>query len=342
MKIVIFHTGPLFAADDARHNAEALCAALVAMGHSVEMTVIPFSGAVSGLVSETIAYRLFDLRYGFDVCIAIGPFAYAMKHPNKRVWAFSLYRPFYELWGTTFGPVTSSYAHASARAYVQAVDRAWLAEAALVCAASPTLAEAIVEATQVPVRPLSTPLPVVPKSEPPTYGEYIVAAGLLADTSRFPLLIESFSKARTSARLVVMPFGQAREEREYIEHVVTTRGRPGAISLEINASWNRMRDCVAGARACVALPFRASSAEMFCLIAGAYAKPLVTAKDCGEVARLVEGDGYCVEPDDSALATAIDELCGDRQAAEHLGKRFAEKLNALLPAWNDVAVTLTA
>jgi hypothetical protein len=342
VKIVIFRTGSLFAPDAARHSAEALRAALVANGHSVEITTIPFSGAVAALVSETIAYRLFDLRHGFDLCIAIGPFAHAMKHPNKRVWAFTLYRPFYELWGTPFGPVTSSNTNAWARAYVQAVDRAWLAEAALVCAASPTLAQAILDATQVEARPLSTPLPVVSDGRPPTYDEYIVAAGPLADTSRFPLLIESFSKTTAAARLVIMAFGQAREEREYLEYLVATRGRPEATSLEFNPTWDQVRDCIAGARACVSLPFRASIADIFCLTAGAYAKPLVTMNDCGEVARLVDGDGYCVEPDASALASALDELCGDAKAARLVGNRFAAKLNAVLPAWNDVAVTLTA
>src|SRR5262249_10609004 len=154
---------------------------------------------------------------------------------------------------------------------------------------------------------------------PPTYGDYIVAAGPLTEESRFPLLIESFSKTRTSARLVIMAFGEAREQREYIEHAALTRGKAEAISLELNTSWDRLHDRVVGARACVSLPFRASSADTFSLTAAAYAKALVTATDCGEVARLVDGDGYCVDPDASALGAAIDELCGNRTAAVHLG-----------------------
>jgi hypothetical protein len=68
---------------------------------------------------------------------------------------------------------------------------------------------------------------------------------------------------------------------------VATRGKPGAVSLEINARWDRVRECVAGARACVSLAFRASTPDHFCLTAAAFAKPLVTLKDCGDVARLV-------------------------------------------------------
>jgi len=340
VKVLVFYTGPLFALDDGRHIAGALRATLVGKGHSAEMITMPFSGAVSALVSETMAYRLIDLRHGFDICIAIGPFAHAVKHPNKRVWAFSLYRPFYELWGTTYGPVTSSLATASARAYVHAVDRAWLAEAALVCAASPTLAQAIVDTTQVGAHALPTPLP--PEVKSAGFDDYIVAAGPLVDTSRFPLLVDSFARTTTAARLVIMASGGTREEREYLEHVVATRGKPGAISLELDPSRERTVECITGARAYVALPFRASSADMFCLTAGASAKALVTANDCGEVARLVDGDGFCVDADPSALAAAIDELCADRVLAQRVGRRLGERLNGVLPGWDDVAVALTA
>jgi hypothetical protein len=48
-----------------------------------------------------------------------------------------------------------------------------------------------------------------------------------------------------------------------------------------------------------------------------------------------------VEPKRSALAAAIEEVGGDPGKAERLGRRFADKLAAALPGWDDVAAALT-
>ena len=108
MKILVVHTGPLFGHDKTRLYAQRLCMELIVAGHTAELTTIPFSPAIAETVSQSIAYRLFDLRNGADVCIGTGPFSHALRRDNKRLWIFSQYGPFYENWNTPYDALASS------------------------------------------------------------------------------------------------------------------------------------------------------------------------------------------------------------------------------------------
>lgn len=343
MKVLVVRTGPLFAHDETRQYAEKLCKVLVTAGHSVELTTIPFSGAIADIVAETAAYRLFDLRHGADMCIGIGPFSHALKHENKRLWVFSRYSPFYELWDTPYGAVTASYTNLATREYVHAVDRAWLAEARAVCVASQTLAQALSAQHGDRLRVLPPALLDGFESATVSYGEFFLAAGPLVDTARIPLLINGFTKTVTPARLVIMGFEFTLEEREYAEQLVAGSAKADSITLEINPSYDRFRDCIPSALAFVSVPFRGSTLDLFAIAAGSSRKAILTTSDSGELALLVENriNGYSVEPNPGALAQAMDEVFGNRKSAERLGKSLSEKLNGILPSWEMIAEELT-
>ena len=199
MKILVVHTGSLFAHDETRLYSQRLCKELTVAGHTVELTTIPFSAAIADVVSQTTAYRLFDLRNAADLCVGIGPFSHALRHDNKRLWIFSQYAPFYEHWNTPYGAVTSSRTNLATRDYVQAMDRAWISEASMVCAGSTTLAKAIFEQHEVQARVLFPGL--LEDFEPAlsSHGEYFLSAGPLSDTARLPLLLAAFDQASINA-----------------------------------------------------------------------------------------------------------------------------------------------
>jgi hypothetical protein len=294
------------------------------------------------------AYRLLDLRHGFDLCINIGPCSYAMKHANKRVWLFSQYSPFYELWDSPYGAVTASQTNRSTRECVRAMDQTWLSEAQVLCAASETLARMLREGSGTQARVLPPALPRGFDTAPASYGDYFLAAGPLVDTARIAMLIQSFCQTETPAQLVVMGFEVTREEREHVEYRVSTANRTGekkagAITLEINPSYARFRACASAALAFVSLPFRANTLDLFSLVAASAQRPLVTTRDSGEPARLIENelDGYCVAPDETALAHAMDDIFRNKRVAERWGKRLSEKLRDLLPSWDAIATELT-
>lgn len=343
MKILVVHTGSLFGHDETRLYARRLCKELTTAGHTVELTTIPFSAAVADIVSQTTAYRLFDLRNGADLCVGIGPFSHALRHDNKRLWIFSQYGPFYEHWNTPYGALTSSRTNLAARDYVQAMDRAWISEASLVCAASKSLAGAIFEQNGVRAQVLFPALLEDFESAFSGHGDYFLAAGHLAYTARIPLLLSAFDQASTNANLIILGYGPSLEEREYIEKSVAESSRASLITLEFDPPYHRFCTLVASAAGFVSAPIRASAADAFVLAAGSAGKAVITARDSGELARVVEDgvDGYVVEPDPAAIALAMNEIHGNRKRAEQLGSRLAEKLRSVLPSWESVATELT-
>jgi len=344
MKVLVVRTGPLFALDDTRHYAERLCGALTAAGHTAELTAIPFSPAIADIVAETTAYRLFDLRHGADLCIGLGPFSHSLKHDNKCVWVFSQYSPFYEHWDTPYGAVTASHTNVATREYVHAMDRSFLAEARLVCAASPTLADALFE--QHAIRPkLLPPPPLLDGFEvsESVRGDHFLAAGPLADAARLPLLIAAFSRSVADAKLAILGYEVTKEEREYVQQLIAESPRAADIALEIDAPYQRFRVLLSSALGFLAAPFRASMADMFTLAAGSAGKVIVTTNDSGELARTIEDgvDGFVVEPEPAILAQVIDQVHGSRKLAEQMGKRLSARLRSMLPTWETVALELT-
>jgi glycosyltransferase involved in cell wall biosynthesis len=343
MKVLVVRTGPLFALDDTRHYAERLCSALAAAGHTAELTTIPFSPAIADIVPETTAYRLFDLRHGADLCIGLGPFSHSLKHDNKCAWVFSQYSPFYEHWNTPYGAVTASHTNVATREYVHAMDRSFLSEARLVCAASPTLAEALFE--QHAIRPKLLPPPLLDTFEPSELvrGDHFLAAGPLADAKRLPLLVAAFSRSVADARLAILGYEVTKEEREYVQQLIAESPRAADIALEIDPPYQRFRALLSSALGFLAAPFRASAADMFTLAAGSAGKVIVTTNDSGELARMIEDgvDGFVVEPAPAILAQVIDQIHGSRKLAEQMGNRLSARLQSMLPTWETVALELT-
>jgi hypothetical protein len=195
VKILVVHTGPLFGHDETRLYAQRLCKELIVAGHTAELTTIPFSPAIAETVSQSIAYRLFDLRNGADVCIGTGPFSHALRHDNKRLWIFSQYGPFYENWNTPYGALASSRTILATRESVRAMDRAWISEASKVFEGSATLAKAILEQHGVQAPVLLQALLEDFESAPSSHGDHFLLDGALNLLFRRFKVVEGCSKA---------------------------------------------------------------------------------------------------------------------------------------------------
>ncbi|MDQ3187816.1 MAG: hypothetical protein M3Q28_02790 [Pseudomonadota bacterium] len=343
MKIAVLRTGPLFAHDDAALYVAQLCSVLSEAGHSIETTLLPFSSAIADVVKQSVAYRLFDLTHGSDLCIAIGPFAHAFNHPNKRIWLLSQYGPIYDLWDTRFGASSTRPSDVSTRDYVYAVDRAWLSEARLVCSGSHTIAQTVLNDLGTETQLLPPALPNQYRYATNEHEGFFVAAGPLLDTARISLLIDSFSHTVRPARLVIMGFVSSPSERDAAQQMVLESTKAEFITLEINPTYDRVFKHVSSALALVSVPYRCSTLDIFTVAASWSRKTVLTTIDSGELARLVEhqADGYCVEANAVALAQAMDEISGDLQSAKRLGDRFGEKLNGMTPTWAKIAQELT-
>lgn len=338
----MLRSGALFGHDDGRLYANELCRVLEGSGHTVESTSIPFSGAVSDVMSQSVAYRLFDLGRRFDACVTIGPFSHAFMHHNKHVWLLSQYGPLYQLWDTPYGASSANPDDRSTREYVLAADRAWLTEAQVVCAASETLSQALTS-HETAVRLLPPSLPDQYRRAPIEYGDYFLAVSPLTDDARISLVIKGFEKSKVRARLVIMGFECTAYEREHVEKIVAASPKADLITLEIDPSYDRAFDRVASALALVTTVFGASALDVFSMAAGISRKPVITTTDSGDLAAVIEHafDGYTVEPTADALGDAMDEVFANKDTAVRLGNRFSEKLSGILPSWSTIATELT-
>ena len=343
MRVLVFRTGSLFAHDETGLYANRLCSAISALGHPVELAMIPFSGSVADLVPEITAYRLLDLRHGGDRCIVLGPFAHALAHSDRRVWAFAQYDPFNGLWGTDFGAVTASHTNAILRNYVHALDRAWLAKARQVRAASQMLSNALSAVIGQQVRLLR---PAIVEELVPTRSDpsaCFLLATRLSDRSRLAMVIAALEDMTTPARLLILGCEESLEEREFVEQRIAASPKRAAIQLEINPAATRFREAAGSAAALIVSAFRCGMADAYMLGAASAAVPVITTTDAGEPALLVEDgvSGYVVEPQPAALAQVMSQVLRDPPSAERRARAMAARLAKLLPGWDSIASELT-
>ena len=343
LKILVLHTGPLFAHDDARLYVNELRKTLIEVGHSIESISLPFVASLDAIVSQSAGYRLLDVAQSADLCIAVGPFSYALNHPNKHVWLLSRYSPVYEHWDTRFGGAPTSSRDLETREYVHAADRAWLSEARAVCVGSHMLAEAVFNTHGIKAAMLPPTMPDGYLSSAITYENHFVAVGCTRETTRIPLIIEGFARTTRKGRLLLMAFAYSSNERKHIEQIVSQAPNAGSITLEINPSYERIFQSLSSAVAFLSVPYLCEAMDIFSIAAGLSRKMILTTSDSGELARVVEDrvDGRCAEPNATALAHAMDEILGNKKAAQRLGDRFYEKLHSSLPSWNAIAMEFT-
>jgi hypothetical protein len=342
MKIVVVRVGLLFGPDACRVHAAGLVDALRNAGHSVEQTTIPYSPAIAQLVPQSAALRMLELDHGFDVLIAIGPLSHALKHPNKRLWAFGQNSDFYEHWGTPYGAVTESPTNVNVRDYVRAVDRAWMAEAKDIWVASPTLAGLVKSQHGLSAQVLLPPLTAGEPAGFDASGGHLLTAGPLSDVNRFTAVVDAFAACPRAARLHILAQRTTPEQGEFLEQAIRASPRAADISLEVDFPQVRFLELARSATAFISIPFRQAALDVYSMTAIWLGRPFVTTADSGEPARFVQDAGVPTVADatPAALAETIESLTANRKLAERQAARLAESLRHQLPTWDLVAAEL--
>jgi glycosyltransferase involved in cell wall biosynthesis len=344
VKVLVVRTGALFGQDETSYYATELCEAVARAGHAVEMTTIPFAAAIADVVPQTAAYRLLDLRQRSDACIALGPFSWAVRHHNKRAWVFSRYSPLQSHWGTAYGAVTASPTNHIIRNYVDRLERTCLEECEHVFAASDTVAEAL-RSSGVAARVLRAPLPthLLAAPPPPARGRYLLAAGRIRDEARLDLLIRAIGVTRAAdVRLVIAGRGASLEEIEYLQALIGECGNGAAIELDTEAAEADLPALIAGSLALASLSFADDSPDACALFAASLGKPVLVARDSGDLARLLNSDGWVVDPSPASVASAVDRLFDNGSGVARAGDAPAKRFAKQLPAWTDVVSELLA
>ena len=165
------------------------------------------------------------------------------------------------------------------------------------------------------------------------FGDYLLLPGRLHPWKRVDLVIRAMRHVNAPLRLVITGTGEADKDLRAL-----TAGDP-RIEFRGRVSDAELVKLYAGAYAVPFTPMREDYGYVT-LEAFASAKPVITCRDSGEAAAIVQESmaGYVCAPDPKAIAERIDSLWRDRERAAALG--HAGRTWVLSLSWSNIVARL--
>jgi glycosyltransferase involved in cell wall biosynthesis len=307
----------------------------------VDLVQLPFKHyPEQRLLAELMNWRLVDLTEvsgkRVDLVIATKFPTYAVRHPNKVLWLVHQYRQAYDLAGSVYDSPLLSDVERAARRKLHDLDSRFIGECAARFAISETVSERLRRFNDLLSIPLWPPSLLHDRITPGPYSDSLLCFGRLALNKRTGLMLDAV-KLVPDAKIVIC--GEGPEERSLREQAdrlaIGDRCRfAGHVSNE------ELVNELARARAVLYGPFDEdygyATIEAFLA-----EKPVITCRDSGEAAHIVEqtAGGWIVEPSPQALGAAIAACysAGDAELAQlgRAGAAFARSLS-----WRNVVDTL--
>lgn len=166
-----------------------------------------------------------------------------------------------------------------------------------------------------------------------TFGDYLLLPGRLHPWKRVDLVIRAMRHVNAPLRLVITGTGEAEKDLRTL-----AEGDP-RIEFRGRVSDDELVELYAGAYAIPFTPMREDYGYVT-LEAFASAKPVITCRDSGEAAAIVQESmaGYVCQPDPRAIGEHIDLLWRDRDRAAALGHAGQAWVSNL--SWSDIAARL--
>lgn len=343
MKIALCSTFVPFINGGARNIVEWLQAVLQEHGHQVERIYLPEVDAPDLLLPQLAALRWVDLDCA-DRIICFRPQSHLIRHPNKVLWFIHHIRPFYDLWGTSYGYADTSK-NRQIRERLFAIDNRALQEAKGVFTNSRIVSDRLKSFNSMDSEVLYPPVFKPERFHTRTYNDEIVCICRLEHHKRQHLLIEAMQYTKTGVRLRLCGTSGARDYPRQLQELTTRLGVEDRVTLENR--WigeeekvEYLADCLAAAY----LPFDEDSYGYPSVEACHAKKPVLTTTDSGGVLELIEDNynGIVAEPQPEALAEAVDKLYLNRAWAKKIGERGVASLHKLNISWSHVVDRLLA
>ena len=324
-----------------RGGAELLVQQLVdelrARGIATDRVSVPFKWYPKDeILPHAAAWRLLDLSESngrpIDLIIATKFPTYFARHPNKVCWLVHQHRAIYELCNTQYSDFGNEELDVALRDRVMALDEEMLAE----CRGLYTISQTVSARLQMYNGLASTPLyhpPLMAKQlAHGEYGNYVLSVARLERNKRVDLAVRAMAHLPSHLRLVVVGDGSF---RRYIEQVAEESGASDRITFAGAVNDAALVELYRDALCLVYAPYD-EDYGLATLEAFLAQKPVITARDSGGTLEFVRdgGNGYVVEPDPEAIATAIARLDGDRALAASLGSEGRDLARTI--SWDTV------
>lgn len=305
--------------------------ALSRAGHEVErVTLSCDESTYQGILEGYRAARSLDLSR-FDAVISTKAPSFNLRHPNHVVYLLHTVRIFYDMFDTwTDGSALSR----SRRDRIRELDFSALAavDDRHRFAIGEEVAGRLMDSLGLPATVLYPPLPDAAKFREGPF-EHFLHAGRLHSWKRVDLVIRAYQSLSTDVPLLITGRGEAEAD---LRRLAAGNDRIRFLGEVDRAS---LYDLYSRAAAVPFVPVREDYGYV-AIEAMLSGKPVVTASDSGEPARLVENgvNGFVVAPEPGALAAALGNLARSPNDARRMGAEARAKATRLSDA--EIAETL--
>jgi len=343
MKIVVVNNCVPFVRGGAEYLADTLTAQLNKHGHRAQLVRLPFRWDPPEKIAESmLAAALMEIDLA-DAVIGLKFPAYFVQHDTKILWLLHQFRQVYDLWGTPMQDLAMTPEVERIRRSVIRADNRCFASCRQIFTNSPVTSERLARYNGFDSTVLLPPPHDAPPPSRRHYGEFVFAGGRVNAAKRQHLAVEAMRYVQSDVRLVVAGSPETPDDEQRLRSLVERHGLGTRVELVMrHISEDEKREYLAGALACVSMPWDEDSYSYVALEALAACKPVVTTDDAGGVRLLVDDGvtGAVVSPEPAALADAYDRLARDRRATQRMGEAGRERVADLRLSWSGVVDAL--
>lgn len=332
-----------FVEGGARIIVRDLTRAVRERGHEVDTIEIPFVSAWDEMLEQMLAIRMTDVSASSDVLIAIRTPSYLLRHPNKRLWFIHHHRGAYDLWGTQWQDIPSTPEGLAVRDAIIAADNQYLPEARRIFTNSQVVSDRLKRFNDLDSEVLYPPL-----GKPETFTcdqaqDYLFYPSRILGHKRQLLVVEAVAQLKTDARVVIAGVPDDPHQLEVLQEEIARNRLEDRVELIPRwISEQEKADLMARSLGVLYVPFLEDSYGYVTLEAFHAHKPVITCSDSGGPLEIIEDgvNGFVVEPEPAAVASAMDRLRVDPKAAAAMGERAHQTLRLKEINWDHVVSRL--
>lgn len=312
--------------------ARALVRALERSGHEARLVVTPDYGFGRLSTSYRAARRANVIEVGgarIDQVISLRYPSFAVRHPRHVCWLNHTMREYYDLWPRFASSISwrNRVKENVRRAMLHQADR-WLLRRNVtrVVAQSKTIQARLAADFRIAADVVYPPAPLE-GYRCDSYEPYVFTISRLDPLKRVELLVRALAEAPAQhVRAIVAGEGEQASELRALADRLGVAGRVDFVGrIDDSTKITHLARC----RAVSFTPY-AEDYGFVTIEAFASAKPVITCRDSGGPAELVEDDrtGVICEPTPASISIALARLVDDRGLAERLGAAAAQRAAA--------------
>ena len=303
-------------------------------GYQAELVQLPYKWyPEEQLFDDMMAWRMLDLSEsnGKKIDLVIGTKfpTYAVKHPNKVLWLVHQHRYFYDLEFSKYDGLHTIENSKQIRDKIRTIDTKIINECEATYTIAQNVSDRLKKYNNIEAQALFPPAPLSASIKSGEYGDYIVYLGRVEAIKRVDLLVEALKESKKDVKVIIVGKG---DDSIRIQTLIDDLGLQKRCKMLGYVEEEVLIDTLANAKALFYAPFDEDYG--YATIEAFLAKKMVvTCKDSGEVANIVEntGSGFVCEPDPKDIAKRFNEIYtySDAELASRAasGYEFASKIS---------------